>query len=113
MAAYVDEAYGCAGDIAQAAQDLKQRLRRKGVYVSFPGFEARLGRCRWPFSSLFISVEGHVTPCCIRMHREHALGNIFEVASLEEIWNGPDYRALRQAHLDGDTSNPMCGRCPR
>ena len=110
---YVEETHRHTETIATTVQALKMRLRRKGILVSYLGLDNRLGRCHWPFNSLFISVEGHVTPCCIRMHRTHAMGNIFEVASLDELWNGPGYRALREAHLAEDRSNPMCGSCPR
>lgn len=112
MAAYVEKARRAVGEITEAVSLLKRRLRRRGVLVGFSGFAPRLGRCAWPFSSLFVSVEGLVTPCCIRMHREHAVGNLFEVASLEEIWHGAAYQTLRQAHLDDDTSNALCGQCP-
>ncbi len=113
FSSYVAEAQRHTQEIATAVQALKMRLRRKGILVSYSGLDNRVGHCYWPFKSLFISVEGYVTPCCIRMHRTHAMGNIFEVASLEELWNGPRYRALREAHLAEDLSNPMCGRCPK
>ena len=109
---YVANAHEQGQAIEEAVTRLKLRLRRRGIPVSYPGFTPRLGRCYWPFKSLFISVEGHVTPCCIRMHRTHALGNIFDVASLDELWNGPAYHALRQAHLEEDHAHPLCGRCP-
>ncbi len=112
MAAYVEEARRQEDEITAAASALKRRLRRRGILTAFSGFAPRLGRCYWPFKSLFISVEGLVTPCCIRMHRDHALGNIFEVASIDELWQGAPYRQLRQAHLDGDAAHAMCGQCP-
>lgn len=112
MTGYVEKARQAEAEITEAVANLKRRLRRRGILVGSSGFAPRLGRCAWPFSSLFVSVEGLVTPCCIRMHREHAVGRLFEVDSLEEIWHGAAYQALRQAHLDGDTGHALCGQCP-
>ena len=112
MAAYVEKARRAVDEIHAAVGALKRRLRRRGVLVGFSGFAPRLGRCAWPFSSLFVSVEGLVTPCCIRMHREHAVGNLFDVDDLDAIWHGGAYQALRQAHIAGDVGYALCGQCP-
>lgn len=110
--AFVTEAHTHALHIKKAVKKLHFRLLGKGILLAYKDSSRRVGSCFWPFKSLFVTVEGLVTPCCIRMHRQHALGDILKVRSLEEIWGSLQYRTLRQCHLAKDSSNIMCGRCP-
>jgi radical SAM protein with 4Fe4S-binding SPASM domain len=91
---------------------LQLRLIKRGIIVGVKPRKPRLGRCHWPFKSFFISVEGEITPCCVRMHKTHSFGNIFEVNNLDEIWNSPGYQSLRQAHIESQQMNMLCGTCP-
>jgi radical SAM protein with 4Fe4S-binding SPASM domain len=119
-----EEGYGQAKEFADkslkemekieyAVQQLRSRLRFSPVIVRHYKSSKRIGNCSWPFSSMFIAVDGSVTPCCIRMHTStYSFGNIHNCNSLEEIWHGQQYSDLRQAHFKKDNDNLMCGRCP-
>src|SRR5262249_3213771 len=65
-------------EILQSILALKVKLLGRGILVGHKPSEPRLGKCFWPFRSFFINVEGEITPCCVRMHRQHSLGNILK-----------------------------------
>ncbi len=66
--------------------------------------------CYWPQHMTYVTVEGHVTPCCNYYDdREMTFGNVFE-SSGEEIWNNEGYRAFRKRLLNGDLP-PTCWTC--
>ncbi|MCX6967074.1 MAG: radical SAM protein, partial [Verrucomicrobia bacterium] len=112
-AAFVAESRKHAAEIKKAVSRLRFKLLRSGILSSYSNSGKRLGNCFWPFKSLFISVEGAVTPCCLRVNREHALvKDLFNAGSVEEVWGSEAYRNLRKAHLCGDQSHPLCGQCP-
>ena len=62
----------------------------------------------------YVTVEGDVTPCCNYYDsREIKLGNVFE-ESIEDIWNGEAYQALRRTLAQGELPD-ICrssGSCP-
>jgi radical SAM protein with 4Fe4S-binding SPASM domain len=90
----------------------KKELATQGVILTFSGLNSRRGNCWWPFYGMFISLDGLITPCCIRMHGQtYALGNIFE-KSMIEIWQGKAYRSLRQAMFNKKKFQ-MCEFCPK
>jgi radical SAM protein with 4Fe4S-binding SPASM domain len=71
-------------------------------------------QCRRPSSSMYISANGNVLPCCFspfttRDYDGLILGNAFQ-ASLGEIWNSGAYRRFRAA-LQSDTPWESCDRC--
>jgi MoaA/NifB/PqqE/SkfB family radical SAM enzyme len=111
-AVFARELQARSADIKKAVSRLRRRLLMRGIVVGYKDSQRRLGRCFWPFSSLFINVEGKITPCCLRMHGGNAVGSIHDVETLDQVWNGPAYQALRVAHLEKDASNPVCGQCP-
>ncbi|MDB3945457.1 radical SAM protein [Gammaproteobacteria bacterium] len=112
FADYAAQALRQGENISRELKKLRLRLMTKGILHGSKSPESRLSKCAWPFKSLFINVEGYVTPCCIRMHRDHSFGNILEAESLEEIWHGDNYQQLRRAHIEKDSSNVLCGACP-
>lgn len=91
---------------------MQLKLLFKGIIVGYKGSSLRLGKCSWPFRSTFINVEGEMTPCCLRMHRDHSFGNVIQGKSISEVWNGEKYKSLRNAHRTSDFKNQMCGKCP-
>jgi len=101
-----------AVEVKASVRALQVKLAMKGIPVGYKSDKPRLGKCHWPFGSLFINVDGDITPCCIRKIRSYAVGNIHDVESFEDVWNGPIYQSLRQAHLTKDRSNKLCGSCP-
>ncbi len=56
--------------------------------------------CEYPWTSLTVMADGSVVPCTQDYNCELAQGNVAE-QSLEEIWNGENYKNLRQWHVTG------------
>ncbi len=87
------------------------RLALHGIMVGYKLPKRRIGKCAWPYRSVHITAEGHVTPCCARTQPSHGMFNI-NTDDFAEHWNGAEYQALRVAHMQKDTLNPICGNCP-
>lgn len=68
--------------------------------------------CEYPWLSISIMADGNVVPCTQISNNELVLGNINE-NTLEEIWNGKEYKELRKMHVTGKfTKNHKCNtRC--
>jgi MoaA/NifB/PqqE/SkfB family radical SAM enzyme len=67
--------------------------------------------CAQPFQRMFVMWDGVCTPCCEDDHRGYRTGNA-RTTRLKEIWDGPAYRRLRQAHLTGRYKEiGICGKC--
>ena len=62
--------------------------------------------CMHPFTGLATREDGAVKICC----RSAPIGFIQE-NTLEEIWNGPEYKKFRQMHIDG--SFPENHKCKK
>lgn len=59
-----------------------------------------------------IAVDGTVTPCCYTVSSKFLdMGNIRQ-NSFQEIWHGPQFNALRRAHLLGVPPS-VCHGCPQ
>lgn len=91
--------------------------RAKEIRVILPPFlqgEAMdmgaAGGCPWPFNAMWITSDGHVTPCC-NLHdpRQISLGNAFE-DRLMDIWLGPSYREFRDDYRAEKVA--ACRSCP-
>jgi radical SAM protein with 4Fe4S-binding SPASM domain len=66
--------------------------------------------CYWPRHMAYVTVEGHVTPCCnYGDSRELKLGDVHE-RSGREIWNDEPYRDFRRRLLAGDLPD-KCRSC--
>jgi len=67
-------------------------------------------KCHWPFDRAYISVEGHVVPCCtIADPRVASMGNIFE-EPFSAIWRGQRYQQFRLSILRHELLAP-CRNC--
>ena len=76
------------------------------TYGLFPGFI-----CPDLFRRMFVFWDGPVGPCCGDWERRLIMGDV-TASSLSEIWNGPAYQKLRQAHLEGRYQDvPACRAC--
>jgi len=62
--------------------------------------------CHYPFTSVFVTIDGKVRPCCYGA----PCGDL-HTASLEEIWNNQAMRRKRQALLIGDLDAADCRDC--
>lgn len=92
-----------------------REMHREGGYKFQLGLQdssPRKGDCYWTFSSVFITCDGFVTPCCVRPNPAMiSFGNLQE-QTFEAIWNGTKMRAFRKTHVR-NLPNPVCDRCPR
>lgn len=57
--------------------------------------------CEYPWTSLTVMADGNVVPCTQISNNEIVLGNIKD-KTLEEIWNGEDYKNFRKMHVSGN-----------
>lgn len=73
----------------------------------------RRGFCCAPFTETVVRPNGDVTLCCYDISGIEVMGNLGQ-GSLEEIWNGERYRALRLAMMAGDEAAlpAVCRNCP-
>jgi MoaA/NifB/PqqE/SkfB family radical SAM enzyme len=70
--------------------------------------------CRRPWTLMYFTANGRALPCCIapfsqRGYEHYTLGDATQ-QTLQEIWNGPAYRAFRSALLS-DTPPGACRNC--
>jgi len=70
--------------------------------------------CRRPWSLMYFTANGRALPCCIAPFSQHGyenytLGHLGR-QSLQEIWNGPEYRSFRAALLS-DKPPSSCANC--
>lgn len=67
-------------------------------------------KCRWPWSSCYITADGYVEPCCLV--NDPGLinfGNVFK-DDFGEIWNNSKYREFRAQIKDGKLHD-VCKYC--
>jgi MoaA/NifB/PqqE/SkfB family radical SAM enzyme len=95
--------------IDRAAQALRV-ARNFTVALDFDPPNPEHLRCRWPWTGIYLTAEGDLTPCCnCPDARTVSFGNIFE-QTFDEIWNGKPYRAFRKSLRIGIPE--ICQRCP-
>jgi radical SAM protein with 4Fe4S-binding SPASM domain len=58
----------------------------------------------------YVSPDGNVMPCCMGDITKPSLGNINDITSWDEIWNGEKYKQFRKNMIEG-VENPICSRC--
>jgi radical SAM protein with 4Fe4S-binding SPASM domain len=81
------------------------------IQIAYSGSERRMRSCMWPKTSCFLTVDGYVTPCCIRPDPTVInFGNIFK-NSFSEIWNSKKYKEFRYLNSRGK-NNVICESCP-
>lgn len=67
--------------------------------------------CLMPWTSVYITVDGDVRPCCsFPLTTEATLGNIFS-DDFMQIWNSPRYQSLRKAFRQGKRPFKICTNC--
>jgi radical SAM protein with 4Fe4S-binding SPASM domain len=69
--------------------------------------------CAYPWQQMNIDLTGEVVPCCFWSgygNKGKPLGNTNE-NTIEEIWNGPAYKALRRANAEGLKEGHPCHEC--
>jgi radical SAM protein with 4Fe4S-binding SPASM domain len=71
------------------------------------------GRCALPWTELTVLWDGAVVPCANFWERDFTVGDLSR-QSLDEVWNGPAMRALRDSHAAGTLDEiPVCRGCAR
>lgn len=82
----------------------KQFIRSYAKIASGYGIPVRfLYGCSWPWTRLYINVDGIVLPCCVLTDvSRYGSGNIL-TDTLASIWNKPSYRELRKKLVSGTT----------
>jgi radical SAM protein with 4Fe4S-binding SPASM domain len=70
-------------------------------------------KCYWPWTSMVVTIDGHITPCWYNMFpSDTSMGNIFE-QDFQSIWNGKKYREFRSGLSRGFRAKPqICQDCP-
>lgn len=75
----------------------EKKAKRLNIDLKFSLTKTEKRRCKWPWMSCYITVDGFVTPCC--MHgsdpRNLNFGNIFK-ESFDKIWNNNQYKRFRE-----------------
>jgi radical SAM protein with 4Fe4S-binding SPASM domain len=79
---------------------------KKHEYEKVDGFS-----CEQLFQRMFLKCNGNVTVCCVDDQDEYVVGN-WKEQRLIDIWNSPKYKAIRDAHKNGNYYDiPMCRKC--
>ncbi len=95
--------------ISKKLYDIRQKISAKKFYIS--DLKPRKNSCLWPVTGIFITYDGYVTPCCIRMDPDVInFGNIRK-KPLIEILNGGKYNDYRKALLFRKPYS-CCDFCP-
>lgn len=81
------------------------------VYNPVDGSRPDRVSCGLPFEDMQILYNGDVVPCCYDFDAQLILGNVRN-NSLEEMWNSPPFKKLREVHRKGTFEDiPLCDRC--
>ncbi len=112
MNEYVKKAKEKQGSILQKVSKCKESLTNYGINVTYTAPIERKGKCWWPFFGLFISCDGLVTPCCIRMHPEFFNFGSAYTQDLIDIWFSDQYCEFRKSVVY-NYSNNICELCPQ
>ena len=67
--------------------------------------------CTRPWRQVAVLSDGTAVCACIDAEKTNPLGN-FRTSSFDEVWNGPRYKALRQAIAKNIDAVEICRGCP-
>lgn len=101
-------------DIEQAWR-MVERGRELGVRVAFWQVQTVHDAdhlCPWPFERAFIASDMRIVPCCMLGNPDYCEIGQGAFTSFSERWQGDEYAAFRQAHIDGDPPE-VCRGCYR
>jgi len=114
-ALHVRSAYHESDAMRRAFAELKAAGKKAGVAVVLPFEAVERGRCPHPLRMFVVRATGEVWPCCNAVFRNERysfpVGNVHN-QSLEAIWNGKPYQALRRAFLRRGPLPEHCRICP-
>lgn len=66
--------------------------------------------CFYMWQGVTVCWDGRVVPCCYDYDATMTMGNL-KTQTLREIWNGPEYLALRAAEAAGTNDSSLCKNC--
>jgi radical SAM protein with 4Fe4S-binding SPASM domain len=99
------------GEEFEEVFSLREDFKSKGfdIQLSAP-HKKKEERCHWPWTSVFLTVNGDITPCCnCPDSAKLSFGNIFQQPFLE-IWNSRKYRDFRSTFRKEMPA--ICRSCP-
>lgn len=98
--------------INRFAKELGSRLSEKGISLGFrPHQESYVSKCRWGFDTAYVTCDGFLTPCCVRMNPDvYNFGNAFQ-DKFSNVWNGRKYQMFRTSMMKA-LPNGICDGCP-
>lgn len=114
LAATVDEVY--ALPLYNQAGLCAERIRAAGLGTPSAGNMGRAEALVPPLPCWAIFAEGHITydgqlsACCFDHDNRFSMGQL-DGTNFMELWNGPQFRALRTAHLARDVRGTVCEGC--
>jgi MoaA/NifB/PqqE/SkfB family radical SAM enzyme len=71
---------------------------------------ARGAFCSFPWRQLAVLVDGRATACCVDAEGEIVLGDA-RTQTIQEIWNGPELRKIRDGFERNRALHPKCATC--
>ena len=90
---------------------LNDRCKRYNLGFSFTTSEKKFHTCWWPNGGIYVTYDGFITPCCLRMDPLiYNFGNIFR-NSVNEIFSGEKYQGFREGFREGRVPD-ICSTCP-
>lgn len=93
--------HSAAGGVASIADTLRGE---QGEEVRRP--------CLYPWERILLNPRGELAFCPQDWTHGSSLAD-YRQTTIRELWQGPAYRALREAHLRNDFCNhAFCGQCP-
>lgn len=100
---FVEESRKISNEIKKLLKDYPK--------INLLSSEKRKLKCNWPFYFCFITINGDVTPCCIRPFADvFNFGNAFK-NDFKEIWNSKKYQDFRDCMIQ-NKRNGICDNCP-
>jgi len=102
------------GDWKGKIDEAVTRAAETGIPISIieeNRFSAARGTpCMWPWTSLYVTVEGYVCPCCIACDPQVIRFGDLREQPLDAIWNGEKYRRFRRG-IKAGTIPRFCRGC--
>lgn len=96
----------------QIENKLKSICQELELQFSFSGFKPRYKDCWWPGNGIYVTYDGFVTPCCMRMNPAVLnFGNLFH-QPFDEIKKGNEYTDFIDSFNLG-SCHPVCKECPK
>jgi MoaA/NifB/PqqE/SkfB family radical SAM enzyme len=70
--------------------------------------------CKWLWTHLIVNSSGAISPCCRRTAPRGEFGDILQVKSFLDLWNGDGFRSARRFFARGTSHGPktICETCP-